>query len=1063
MRPSKPPEPIELFYSYAHQDDVLRDELEKHLSMLRRQGIITNWHFRRITAGNEFKGQIDEHLNRARVILLLISADFLSSDYCFDIEMKRALERHEAREARIIPIILRPCDWEHSLLGGIQALPKDRRPVTKWHSHDEAFENVARGIRAAIEEMQLGDSGAILATKQGSKRSQATPVSPTKEQVGRSLPVLEADHLISLVTSHGVAEPVLLLGGGASQKSGIPLRHQLVERAVKWAYCRTHQLAIDDPTIRPSDLNLWLRDQSWYDPQQTLEGQYVVAVINLLQTTEERRNFFREVSRPPVPPSLGYHDLLQLMAVNRVRVVLTTNFDSALPALASSVPNPHHLTIIRSADDYRYISTAPTHPQLVYLHKDAERYSEEYFENGYEHIDPQLPQLIIPLLRDHPLVVIGYSGSEPSVMRELLMDSAAPTHNFQHGLYWCRQLRSTKARNPLVQTLADAVGSNFHLVGINDFDGFMGAFRQASQDAPRVALFHVSGEPSPVGPFDMRIVSEATIEELDWTRVEPRLLKYCQEMRISIALPATREILIEQMLSLDLARRTDGVIRPTVAGLLLFGSSPTKYLPTSKVAVHVTGETSTVISGNLWEQLKVIDSLESDFNKPFRLKGRTSETVTPYPPLALKEIVVNALAHRRYDTNVDDRVNIHVERDHIKVTSPGGLDERAIRQLPPNVAPEEVLGRREIRAYRNPVIADFLCSSGDMDKLGSGLIDVRREVEQNGGTVQFNLGADNTYFEVVIYRRPETPEEVTGAATALTVTGEFITNVLELVQLPEAVWSDETHYRSVLDILSEAGDRFLPAFVSYNGRLYAFTDLSQEENPLREFTRHSDVRIEPLADFAAGDSGERRLVNLLNQALRIFCEGKGLVFDWKRKRAYFTRTGEGARTITYKARLRQATRTVVKPRVSTVNNRVVYWEHQAVDFRFKRFGESWGLQLLPTYFFTFDGYRDQLPGDRIGPLATHRMSREYNVHVDSHLVFWTVCLSDGAPEIALEQSFGSRVALIGTPASLILRSLELQPEEELPPPLGESEVEDFEAQLSDFIDEEGLGSNVVEN
>lgn len=144
---------IEVFFSYSHKDEDLRDELEKHLSILKRQGVIQSWHDRRIGAGREWEGEIDKHLNTAHIILLLISADFLTSDYCYEVEMKRAMERHQAGETRVIPVILRPCDWEDALFGKLQALPMDAKPITSWPNRDEAFLDVARGIRAAVEEL----------------------------------------------------------------------------------------------------------------------------------------------------------------------------------------------------------------------------------------------------------------------------------------------------------------------------------------------------------------------------------------------------------------------------------------------------------------------------------------------------------------------------------------------------------------------------------------------------------------------------------------------------------------------------------------------------------------------------------------------------------------------------------------------------------------------------------------------------------------------------------------------------------------------------------------------
>src|SRR4029450_9084620 len=105
-----PSRPIDVFYSYSHKDEVLRERLETHLKLLKRQGIVQDWHDRRISAGSEWEGQINQYLESAHIILLLISADFLASDYCYDKEMQRALARHEAGEARVIPIMLRSVD-----------------------------------------------------------------------------------------------------------------------------------------------------------------------------------------------------------------------------------------------------------------------------------------------------------------------------------------------------------------------------------------------------------------------------------------------------------------------------------------------------------------------------------------------------------------------------------------------------------------------------------------------------------------------------------------------------------------------------------------------------------------------------------------------------------------------------------------------------------------------------------------------------------------------------------------------------------------------------------------
>gem|GEM_PF-7056923 len=146
---------VKIFYCYANEDKGYREILEKHLSTLRRSALVSDWSDRNIDAGKEWAQEIDSNLNIADIILLLISPDFMHSDYCHSIEMKRALERHENKTARVIPIILRHGDYEGAAFYHLQALPTDAVPVTdrKWHNRDKAFANIAQGIRKVVKEL----------------------------------------------------------------------------------------------------------------------------------------------------------------------------------------------------------------------------------------------------------------------------------------------------------------------------------------------------------------------------------------------------------------------------------------------------------------------------------------------------------------------------------------------------------------------------------------------------------------------------------------------------------------------------------------------------------------------------------------------------------------------------------------------------------------------------------------------------------------------------------------------------------------------------------------------
>ena len=165
--------PIRLFYSYAPKDESFRRELEKHLSMLRWQGLIAEWDNRNISAGTEWAREIDSHLNAADIVLLLISSDFLASDYCYSIEVKRALERHEAGEARVIPVLLRPVDLEETSFSKLQALPTNGKPIKNWSKRDDAFLDVVQGIRRVVGELRT--THAADPSSQGMKTAPIAP------------------------------------------------------------------------------------------------------------------------------------------------------------------------------------------------------------------------------------------------------------------------------------------------------------------------------------------------------------------------------------------------------------------------------------------------------------------------------------------------------------------------------------------------------------------------------------------------------------------------------------------------------------------------------------------------------------------------------------------------------------------------------------------------------------------------------------------------------------------------------------------------------------------------
>jgi TIR domain len=172
-----------VFISYSHKDEALRDQLEAHLALLRHEGLIDAWHDRSIIAGNEVDNEIFAKLNTADIILLLVSSDFLNSQYCYSKEMTRAMQRHEAGEVRVMPVILRYCEWQNAPFGKLLAAPKDGKPIMSWPDRDEAFTDVAKTIRTAVTASKASKA-IIPEPQQGGMRSiSAVAVQPSANSI----------------------------------------------------------------------------------------------------------------------------------------------------------------------------------------------------------------------------------------------------------------------------------------------------------------------------------------------------------------------------------------------------------------------------------------------------------------------------------------------------------------------------------------------------------------------------------------------------------------------------------------------------------------------------------------------------------------------------------------------------------------------------------------------------------------------------------------------------------------------------------------------------------------
>jgi TIR domain len=144
---------VTVLLCYADEDERMVGQLKKHLSMLERNGHIALWDYGHISPGTEWEQEMNKHLDEAEMMLLLISASFLAADYCYKVQMQRAIERHERKEVRVIPVILRSVYWNEPPLDKLQPLPDRAKPISTWTPREEGWKNVVAGIKKVIEQL----------------------------------------------------------------------------------------------------------------------------------------------------------------------------------------------------------------------------------------------------------------------------------------------------------------------------------------------------------------------------------------------------------------------------------------------------------------------------------------------------------------------------------------------------------------------------------------------------------------------------------------------------------------------------------------------------------------------------------------------------------------------------------------------------------------------------------------------------------------------------------------------------------------------------------------------
>ncbi len=802
------------------------------------------------------------------------------------------------------------------------------------------------------------------------------------------------------------APPVFLLGAGASYRSGIPLAAEAVKRIAKASYAWT-QLGLDETHCNPppSDWMPYLERQPWFirDPQKLAEN-FPLAVKHLLTPRERRRRLLRDlVLSPPNGVSDGYRALAQIMLRRLCCTVLTTNFDQLVAeALRELQPNVREIIEVnRTTDDLVRFGLFREF-QIVYLHGAVEFYRDRNEEEETKQLDEGLVRFLRPLLRDSPLIVIGYRGYELSVMEHLLGEGVSECHAYPNGIYWCKRDGSADHQN--VERLRAKIGGNFHDIQIAGFDEILVALNKELAGCSRIVQrANVEDVPAVPGAstFDQKPLTELAKDALDIPVLLLTMQQYFERLRLGVVDSAAIESIL---LELRILAKVDGQIVPTVGGYLLFGKDVSQHFPNAAVVLTTNGQKRLVVQGNLISQLDALTGFlnSAEVNPVLRIKGSAgSYEDTAYATLAMKEACVNLLMHRDYEKNEVAQINVSTGRQ-LDFVNPGGLLSRVAEQLTP-ASDGSFAAKRGVTGIRNPILADIFYGLGKMDKAGSGLADIVRFMAQQGGASQFSINNDNSQVAVVL-KQASQEEQAGGTAVPLTRNEVFVTNLLRFVVMPATLTVIPLKRPRAARIrLSSEVRESLPQFVYHNDCILSFAAPEMfSAYPDGELLFEQSA-VDPIEDYL-NDADRRRLVVwLLHQHWSHFLwqfGPEGLVVEGKSKRAFFVHKAPYATEVSYvhyTSRMgRKIRRGVVKRRGAMDR---IWHENEGIQYAAVSVDEEWALQVKPIYVFTGQDGLTPLPPHAQTRRATRRIKFDRNKNVEDDLTFWARFLSNAGPVI----------------------------------------------------------------
>lgn len=813
-----------------------------------------------------------------------------------------------------------------------------------------------------------------------------TDIKGTKEAVSALAPRLRASE---------ESCPLLLLGAGASFRSGVPTAAESVKQIARLVYSeRELKNARPPERVKPSEWEPWLQSFDWFIPgTDRLAENFPLAVQHLLVPAEFRKRVILDLMRASNGISAGYKILSDLVMRGLIRTILTTNFDTCLlDALKERQPHIRHIREVnRGPRDYDQFSVY-SRCQIIWLHGRAEQYSDKNAAGETDALDQGLVALIRPILNASPIIVIGYRGSEPSIMEGLFGQSKEGRLDFPNGVYWC--VRHGESLHPNVEAFARRLGSNFKVLRTEGFDELLldlskelaGQDRYAETGATTTDIQDDLA-------FDEHVIEKASLDDLDLDLALSILREYCEKLGRA---PLTRDTLPSLMREQCLIVPHSGRDAVTAGALLLFGKHTESFFPHAAVVVTEAGKKREICEGNLIAQhRRLLEKLEAaDVNPLLKLKKRRQHSdQTAYPPRALVELLVNMLVHRDYQIPESSSIEVHPGSE-VVFSNPGGLTQKLAHKVTVEEDGRFILSE-SATDQRNPSLCDIFFGISAMERAGTGLMDVGQLMFECGGSSAFYHNSAESRFRAVVTQPPASAGSRVVARSDVP-TGQYVLNALPFTAIPEVLsivkLTKPLRERPPEISLAECG-----TFVNRNTELWSFVPLPILTNILDPIVDKAQSATVPRMAIEASPDAKRVLSWLLRRHLEynlLRFEEDGLVLEYGHKhRAYFVGDNKGERSITWNSSQRRGNkRDVVKRRAEEPR---AWFENEGFGYEIVDMGGLWCVRIKPFYMFTGPDARKPLPSFTRAAKATRRMKFDRNKNVEADLAFWASFLGRG--------------------------------------------------------------------